>query len=642
MIKSLLPFLFGCSVALGLQAQELLTPLQCRPVSRDSMSARKQAVSLRLPFFDDFSNYQGCPDDTRWRPSGARVNRDYDALPPTLGMVTLDALNERGVLYSHASTSLFAADTLQSWDIRLDSVWDVSPHPSRLSDSVCLSFYYLPGGGEGPEWQHVGSRPGTQDSLILEFWNANDSRWSRVWTTSGACVDSLVAATGHRWQRVAVMIDDVGFLSSAFSFRFRNLCSLADNPQHGMVGNTDQWHIDYVVLDAHRSVNDSVMHDVAFVSAPPSMLRDYMAMPARQYSDDALADSIAVVISNRYSSTIAIRYQYEVFDESGLSICTYDGGFSNIVPFLPSESYQTASAHATPPVVFSFPISGSPRTFYVRHTVHEGVGGDEWGENDTMTFVQRFADYYAYDDGMPEKGYGVVSTGVSRIASRFDLSVPDTLTVVSVFFNDSYNRDNAFIQFRLAVWEDDGGKPGRIVYCDDNVRYADAEHLGCFQRFVLESPVVVSGTIYVGLVQQSSGYLNLGFDCNHDRHDRCFYSMANVWQTTVYHGSLMLRPYFGSGAVVGIAAEPERMSLTLWPNPVQRLLHVESVDGDMSGGLLMVYDMTGRCKFFKKVEPSANEVVIATDAWPKGCYLLVVRDVFGNVLTSRRFVVGGR
>ena len=596
----------------------------------------KQAQPLRLPFFDDFSNYQGRPDSLRWCPSGALANRDFDALPPTLGMVTFDALDEQGRLYPHATTSLFAADTLQSQIIRLDSVWDATRAPLRLSDSVCLSFYYLPGGGEGPEWQHVGCRPGSQDSLILEFWNATTATWNCVWSTGGVSVDSLVATTGHRWQRVAVMIDDVDYLSPTFSFRFRNLCSLDDNPQYGMVGNADQWLVDYIWLDAHRSVLDSTMHDVAFVSAPPSMLKDYQAMPARQYTADALADSLQIVISNRYSATIATRYQYEVCTAGGTLLYTYDGGYANVSPFLPGESYQSAPAHAAPPVNYSFPVNGEPAIFYIRHTVREGVGGDERGVNDTMTFIQRFSDYYAYDDGVPEKGYGVVSTNQVRIASMFRLAQPDTLTVVSLFFNDTYNKENAGLQFRIAVWADAGGCPGTALYIDQEMRHADMDQLGGFQRFILERPLVVSGTVYVGLVQQSEGYINLGFDCSHDRRDRCFYSIGNVWQTTVYRGALMLRPYFGSAAVVGIAPEPEQLSLSLWPNPVRDVLQVQWNGDDLKGGTLQVYDMMGHCQVMQTVY--ADVIAINSAAWPKGIYLLVLRNEEGRVITQKRFV----
>lgn len=624
----LLSFLMGILVC---QSQECLVPLQYG-CGMESVAPYKRVQALRLPFFDDFSNYTGLPDTARWQPSGAWVNRDYDAMPPTLGMVTLDALDAQGVLYATTPTSLFAADTLQSRPIRLDSLWTTTSRRARLSDSICLSFYYLPGGGSGPEWQHVGSRPGQHDSLILEFWD--QERWSRVWSIGGTSVDSLVAASGHRWQRVSVMIENEEYLHAAFAFRFRNLCSLDDNPQTGMVGNTDQWLLDYIELDAYRTRYDSIMHDVAFVSRPPSMLRNYYAMPARQFVAAEMADSLQIVITNRYDAPLATHYQYGVYDAAGRQVFSYDGGYANVPPFLPGEVYQTNSAHAAPPVQFVFPLIGDTTTFWIRHEVHEGVGGDERGENDEMTFEQVFSNYYAYDDGLPEKGYGVVSAGQPRIASMFQLNVADTLTAVDLWFNRTLNDVNTFIMFRLTVWSDAGGVPGAVLYSDATLRRADAEQVGSYQRFVLEYPVVVSGRIYVGLVQSAAGYINLGFDCGQDHHDRCFYSTDNVWHTTVYSGALMLRPYFGHAATVGIETVEVNRSLLLYPNPVRDVLHVNW--SNATAATVSVYDCLGHLLLTQGVE-GRNWTILSVDMLPKGCYMLVLRDRRGGRLAAKNF-----
>lgn len=636
MPRSFLVFSISLFAFLSVSAQELLTPLRFCPrlAGQSGLPAAKQSAPLRLPFFDDFSNYLGQPDLSRWQPSGAWVNRDYDALPPTLGMATLDALDANGALYSHAS-ELFPADTLQSLPIRLDSLWDASPRRTRLSDSVCLSFYYLPGGGEGPEWQHVGIRPGERDSLILEFWD--QSTWRQVWATGGVSVDSLVAATGHRWQRVAVMIEDEAFLSAAFAFRFRNLCSHGENPQGGMLGNTDQWLLDYIHLDAHRSRMDSTMHDVAFVSAPPSMLRDYQSMPVRQYNASEMAEQLKVVVSNRYVSPIATHYWYTVLDAAGAEVAAYDGGYANVQPFLPGEVYQTAPAHAQPPVEFVFPLEDDEAVFQIRHEVREGVGGDDRGENDVMTFRQVFANYYAYDDGLPEKGYGVVAAGQTGIASMFPLNVTDTLTAVDLWFNPTVDHANASIPFRLTVWDDAAGLPGRVLYSDESLRHADTLREGSFQRFVLERPVEVSGKVYVGLVQQSAGYINLGFDCGHDHHNRCFYSTDNRWHATVYSGSLMLRPCFGHAAAVGIAPVATSVSLSLWPNPVRDCLQVRWTDTDLAGGTMQIYDMMGRCLATAPLT-AQGEATLSTSQLSQGVYLLVLCDRNGCPRTQKRFV----
>ena len=83
-------------------AQEMLVPAgrwQQRP------AAAKSATSVNLPFFDDFSDYRGTPDGDLWAIGGAYVGVDYGPLPPTVGVMTLDALDaERRCRCPYAST----------------------------------------------------------------------------------------------------------------------------------------------------------------------------------------------------------------------------------------------------------------------------------------------------------------------------------------------------------------------------------------------------------------------------------------------------------------------------------------------------------------------------------------------------------
>ena len=130
-------------------AQELLVPAgrwQQKPAT-----TAKSTTSLSLPFFDDFSNYHGAPTGSLWEPGDAYVGTDYGALPPTVGVMTLDALDADGYLHQDASTSPFSADTAMSLPIHLDGL--------DSNDAVVMSFYYLPGGGSGNLWERVGDTP---------------------------------------------------------------------------------------------------------------------------------------------------------------------------------------------------------------------------------------------------------------------------------------------------------------------------------------------------------------------------------------------------------------------------------------------------------------------------------------------------
>ena len=128
--------------------------------------------TVRLPFVDDFSNYTGYPDARLWEDNLGYVNTGFAVYPPTIGVVTLDALNEYGQVYSHAESSPFPADTLTSNPIRLDSNFQ-QHRQMMVADSLYLSFYYQPAGASktypAGGWQIVGDAPEYSDKLILEF-----------------------------------------------------------------------------------------------------------------------------------------------------------------------------------------------------------------------------------------------------------------------------------------------------------------------------------------------------------------------------------------------------------------------------------------------------------------------------------------
>lgn len=614
-------------------AQETLGRLYHVPLPAHTA---KEAAALRIPFVDDFSDYEGQPNPDLWLESGSLVNRAYDLLPPTIGMVTLDAIAIDGRFHNRASTEPFGGDTLQSRPIRIDSIWGATPRPISIGDSIGLSFYYLPAGGTGAEWQHIGSCPSQADSLILEFWDAEGDHWDRVWATGGMNTDSLKEATGHRWQFVLVMIKHERYLTDRFAFRFRNICSLDNRPESGMIGNTDQWMLDYVQLDRGRSAADTIIHDIAFVAPPPSMLRDYRSMPAHQFTVADMADQIDLTITNRYSSPIAAHYQYTVEDAHGNVVGSYDGGYANVPAFLPGEHYQEDPVQATPPITFTFPATTDEADYTIRHEIREGVGNDIRTENDIMTFEQHFSHYFAYDDGNAEKGYGVVGNGRPSIAVMYDLHFDDTLTAIDLFLNRTYNDANLSIGFRLAVWDDADGVPGTLRYCDSENRYGKADQVGQYQRMVLEQPVAVNaGKIYVGLIQQTAGYLNIGFDCSYDGHRRCFYTTDRQWQTTVYSGNLMIRPCVGAAAIVGIDRNIQPTNLPrIYPNPVTDRLYIQcGLDGRKH---IELTDVMGR--IVAQTDSEEATITIDTRKLPRGSYLVVVKNTKGETVALKKIL----
>ncbi len=77
-----------------------------------------------------------------------------------------------------------------------------------------------------------------------------------------------------------------------------------------------------------------------------------------------------------------------------------------------------------------------------------------------------FRNYYAYDDGSPEYGFGISgeSTAGALLACRFRVYQPDTLRALQMLFNKTRNHANADLGFQLCVWKDEGGLPGELLY----------------------------------------------------------------------------------------------------------------------------------------------------------------------------------
>jgi len=607
--------------SLTLSAQEVLMPLK-----HQLPMQRKSAEALTLPLFDDFS------DTTlsfqQWDLGGANVNQGFAPLPPTIGMVTLDAFDAEGNLYPTAVSQFFGGDTLASLPIRLDSIFNPYPRALAPGDSVYLSFFYVPGGGYGNMWERLGDIPESGDSLILEFYVPSEDTWRHMWSIEGCEADSLYAHTGTYWQFVNLLIEEPVFFQDGFRFRFRNYCSLDNATKKGLLSNADQWNIDYVLLKADRNRMDSTSRDVAFVNPASSMLKNYQAMPAKQYISAEMKDSLGVTITNLYSEELACNYGYRILDEDGVDVHTYNGGFENAPVYWRGYQYQSSHAHAKPVLNYDFPEGmEAPTTYTVVHGVREGVSGDNYRQNDTIRFTQVFDNYYAYDDGTPENGYGISSTS-SRVslACQFHLNVEDTLTALSLYFNRTLNDENEDIRFYITVWDDVDGRPGNIIYQDQERRKPLFRGFNQYVRYDLEEPVVCNGTVYVGFSQTTADFINLGFDRNNDASEHIFFLTSASWQTSILRGALMLRPYFGHLEPLSIDSRVDDSRTHVYSNQSRIIIRTDQ------RGPIAVFDVMGRV-VYSEVN-SQPEATIATHLLSRGVYLVKV-----GALPAKKVVV---
>ncbi|MBP7496184.1 MAG: T9SS type A sorting domain-containing protein [Bacteroidales bacterium] len=555
--------------------QEILTGLESNPVLLKSSNPFDYKANVprydTLPFIDDFSYNGYYPDIHKWSDDSVFINNDYCKNPPTIGVATFDALNNKGKIYKRADSYAFKADVLTSIPIRLDSVLGkgVKNRAITRKDSLYFSFYYQP--------QGIGDKPEPGDSLVLEFFSPKDTLWHFMWSSAGEKLDSFYKHKGDWFKKVIISVSDSAkYYSKGFRFRFSNYASLADDYLPSWGGNVDIWNIDYVYLDINRRLIESESPDVSFTSKINTLLKDYKSMPLKQFLSnptEQMSDIIELPYRN-YSSAILSVYQiFHITDLMTKKISFKTKPDTTVVGNMPAFSDLTYSPNLT---AYNFD-SDSLKKKKLKYADFE-VFGRVWSktikdrseENNSIKFVQRFYNYYAYDDGNPEAGIGL-STINGKFAYKFTLTtVPDTLKAVQVFFNSTLNNANHKF-FYIQVYDDNNGKPGNLLYEQSKLRVSDVTHYNEFQTFVLKDSIILKNkTFYVGIKQTTIDNLNLGFDLNNNKQDKLFYNIDGNWYNSMYAGALMLRPVFNStSAWLNIdKGEQQGNSFILYPNPL--------------------------------------------------------------------------
>jgi hypothetical protein len=591
MTKNIFAILLFIFAGITVSAQEMLTMPAFNPTVAKQHLVKKANTALTetitLPFYDDFSVNSVYPLQTRWADRYTFVNTDFAKYPPSVGVVTLDALDENGALYPGAGPYQFQADYLTSQPIRLDSIFSPVKRAIDLSDSIYFSFYYQPQGRSV-------SPPSSNDSLVLEFHSPGDSideatssgtikvpRWIERWSTNGGkSVDDLATSNKLYFKQVLIpmtgILDSTLFYKNGFQFRFRNLATLSGNSQPDWRSNGSIWNIDVVYLNVGRKIHDTIMEDVAFADLAPSMLINYEAMPYRQYAknfDNEMRDTLSITIANLDNKNRNRTYKYNISKNSLAPFAFYDGEPYTVSPYS-SDGYVTYRPWARPPVNVFYPISNEESVlFHVVHTLSPDPNS-LFRSNDTIRFEQVFSNYYAYDNGSSEAGIGINGSAGSY-AVQFKLNETDTLRGMQIYFNPVIGGSNQkFID--LQVWNDSNGKPGQIIKTLGGITPVYTGSHNEFNSYWFETPLEIEpGTFpglrfYIGWTQSTLENLNVGFDRYKDSHTKRFYNVDGTWQMSdsANYGSLMMRPIVGLANPVGIEKPTAIEHLEIHPNPV--------------------------------------------------------------------------
>lgn len=563
--------------------------------------------TIVLPFDDDFSRDNLYPSSARWADRYAFINNTFSVRQPSVGIATLDCLDENGMLYEEASTAVFVADRLTSKAI------DLAFSPA---DSIYLSFLYEAGG--------IADVPERDDSLTLSFWAPTEEKWYSVWHTDGG------ATNGFR--RVMIAVKDNRYLKKGFRFMFTGYASLSGIvAEPSRAGNADQWNIDHVLLDKGRTRNDTVLHDVALTLPQRSLIKDYEAMPWQHFRQAYLSVmSPTAKISYRNNDTIIrnVTRHISIKDElKNFVVRDFDAGAVNSDP-LTDTQYNV-------PLLYTY---NSTVTESALFSVAVWLITDDFDSkvNDTIRYLQKFRNYFAIDDGSAEAGYGINGQGSrnAMFALRFRSFIPDSVTAISICFNDAYNNSNQR-SFDIMVWSDNNGKPGVLLGTTEGPVASPGPDLNGFREYSFSKPVSVSGDFWIGWKQLSETFLNTGLDLNTPSPGRQYFMLSGTWESSQAPGTVMIRPVMKG---TGSSSSSDNGSLfnnlyRIFPNPASGIVTLQVSDNAPDDFLIDVIAVSGA-----KIMTLGRTDHPDFSSLAAGSYLLIIRSTDGNPISLLRFV----
>lgn len=618
-------FVFPFSFLYGQQHDDHLVPLRTNPSLVNYTNQARKAHSLTwrllsdsivdtLPFLDDFSRGGPYPDTAFWMDNAAYINNTYPIYPPTIGVATLDGVNSQGQPYNPSCPpgASYPADSLTSRPINM------SKYDKYGADSVWFSFYWQAGGNGLP--------PLTADTLLLQF-RTSHTPWTTVWYQLGyspvspdtgfhlVMIPLLDTVYNHTYRTGTVNPYD-----SHFQFRFKNYaCTSA---------NADQWNIDEVYINEHRTYDDTIKNDVSFVYESSSLLKNYEYMPWEQFTCNDIRDTMYTEQRNNNNNSDNLTYSY--------SIPAASATYSAIDNINPGNSTTTAQTHI--PIKSQYHCSTFSRPTDITMTQILHTSGDWIPWNDTLRFKQIFSNYYAYDDSTAEISYFINGASPIYLAEQITLNNADTLRGLEIYFDYMFVNP-ANYNMELAVWNNNNGGPGNIIFRDTNVaspRISDTLNGFTYYPYESATPLVFPGgtTIYVGWVQTNGDSLNIGFDRNTNSENKIFYWDNSFppasWQICSFPGSIMMRPVFGtthfhSPSLATTDIKTPLETISLYPNPAKNMVTLSS--SVPANTMLKIMGADGR-EYVSNNNFYGNS--INTSSLPSGFYIVEITPSNGQ------------
>ena len=502
-------------------------------------------------------------------------------------------------------------------------------------------------------WASVGCQPGlftlvtdtltpmTQGSIAVPcdsvFITVADTTWYHIWSVPGQTLEDFMDENdGQYFKQVMIPITDLKFFRDDFYFRFYNYASIVSSSLPSNRSNEDNWSIDFVYLNINRTIDDTDYPMLTFSGQQPSFFNRYQSIPYRQYRINPYTltrEYLDIDVANLDGIDHEANYYYTVQQIGGGQHYTRTVR-PTIIPPYKTDGYLECSEYESPACpnvgeLFAISLDYDSVSYQISHYLYDSTANPPLV--DSMVYRIGMYNYYAYDDGIPELGFGVRPAG-GRFAVRFDVADFDTIQGVQLLFNHTLNDANNKY-FDIVIWKDANGKPGEEIYRLENQRPQWQDQIYRFSYYKFDKTVALAGIFYIGIEQRSDDLINIGFDTSIDNIDYNFVNTNGSWQQSSKHGSLMIRPVVGASYYIGLEENgPSTGSGTfvVYPNPVSNILHIQS---DIEGGQVSIYDLMGRM-----VYQSEYQTEIPVSQLNDGLYFLSITTSEGQVI-NQKFII---
>lgn len=536
---------------------------------KQKVSKRSLDDTMSLPFFDDFTTTQVFPDTRMWIDNQVYINRHFAISPPSYGVATFDNLDNKGNPYQALNGNTHNhCDSLTSNPINLkDYKIGINTQLYTLNDSIFLSFFY--------QTQGLGDVLDQTDSLVLKF-KDNTGFWQTVWKVSGSKMQPF--------KQVLVGVLNNNYLFNGFQFRFINYSK--------STGNMNQWHLDYIRMAANRNGKDTAINDVAINNIPNSPLLFYHSMPYDHFKANPVYNTAtAHSFTTRNNNTVPVNVSFSckvrnVYNQL-LKDYPFSGSVRNVNSLSDTTEFFTQIQMDT--------LSGKYPKINLEYAIQPGANDftpsqyNSLGNNNVINKTIEFNNYFAYDDGTAEGGYGLdygsLPSGPGYASIKYYAFKPDTLRGISVFFNQSV-ADVRFKTFYLTVWTKLSEPPANNTKNDVVAKKMEipttvfADSINGFVNFIFDTAVLLPvGDFYIGWQQNTNYILNVGYDNNYKiaqsggKNTNLFYNLNGYWESVspLITGAVMMRPLLGAEIKNSTSIERIQLSnnkkVTVYPNP---------------------------------------------------------------------------